>query len=207
MRTYRSGRVAERGSGKVKSPTAHGADRSRTWPLPHLATWPLLLLALASCAAPYDDDRLGPLAVPPDFALQVSVSGKPQAESLIRQPAQYIVTVDRKLRAALGGGAGAGYFPPLTTRITPQQYEDLWRQVRDAGLRDMPSSDAAEQVLATGDELQLVCHVEVIAQGSPHRVAVLLGESAGVDKLVETLANLAGVTPPPAVPTTMPEKE
>ena len=86
---------------------------------------------VAACGAPVVP-RETPAGYPPDFALVMTVYGEPSADAG-RDPeprhrsAQHIVTPDRLLRAALGPGTHADYYPGPTAKLSPAQMGLIYR--------------------------------------------------------------------------------
>ena len=81
-----------------------------------------------------------PRARPADFTLAATVlsRGSVEAKKLPRslRPGRYIVEADGVLRAATGPGATTTTFPGRTRQLTAEQFDSLWRDVRESGLLD-----------------------------------------------------------------------
>jgi len=136
-----------------------------------------LMLAAGGCA-PGASAVDGQRAVPRDFALVVACYEHPGMGSSL-----HVVEPDRTLRAAEGRGIRPDLYPPPTARLTPADYEALYRLVASLGLTE-PAGDPAAP--ASGPRVV----VEVQAHGRSVRRVLPLGQDAGAQTLLDRLMEL-----------------
>jgi hypothetical protein len=162
----------------------------------------LLLAPLHGCVEPNRDPALAKIAMPSDFALELTVHGDPAASDPLRQPSQYVLEPNRRLRAVTGLPAGARSFPRLVRVLSPADYEALYQIIDDAHLMVEPTSPGAEALRAgKAPESPALYELRIHAHGRTHRYATTPTESPPTVRLHARLAELAtgaGAIRPPS---------
>ena len=145
--------------------------------IPMLVTC-LLGLTFAGCTAPERDVQLSDVQVPWDLTVQIAVQGKDDAGDPMEQTSQFILEPSRKLRVATGSGADSNYFPRVTRQITPEQFEQVARLVRESNLQVEPTSPAAQSATTQPSTAALpIYHVSIQAFGQRNRYATKIGRA------------------------------
>jgi hypothetical protein len=164
-----------------------------------------LLLLLVGCSggmilsdAPAAAQGL-PLSRPANFTLAVSIHAPQQARAATLprslRPGRYIVEPDGGLRSA---GPRTPPFPPLTRQVSPQQMDQLWRQLRESGLLDPDHPARVDDPGAIAVSPDRAMAIVSVTFGDQRRTLRLLldrsGEAAiAAERLTDRLAELAWV--------------
>lgn len=179
--------------------------------LPVLLTFGHLLLV--SCFLPACYRAQNPSAMPPDFAVAVTVQvpeamadtwiADPTAQPRPLRPARYILEPDDLLRVSVGPGANPATFPVFRRTLDDQQIESVWTCVRDSGwLEKHKGADPMAARAAFVDAANLPPVAEPTAMiylcAGGHRTYFVAPLESSVDadparKLIDTLAELAWI--------------
>lgn len=145
------------------------------------------ILLTPGCQRAHDDPRLADRPYPADFGLVYQVVSLEESEdgAPTRQPGVYIVEPDRTLRVALGSGATAGYYPPSTATLTPNQMAQLWRLVQQAELIDQPADIHADDTVKY--------HIQITARGKRHLLHATPAHHPQSAAILRYLAELSGL--------------
>ncbi len=166
----------------------------------------VLCVCVAACASsPTTEDPDRP---PPDFALVLTVAerGARAERPAALRPAQYVLTADGVLRAAVGPGATHDLLPAPTARLTPAQRRQLWPLVVAAGLdRPDASLEPEEEAQDTPLNTSSPPHdarltTALTGYGRTTRQSFTLAERPAAGPLLDALAGLRG--DPAAAPAT-----
>ena len=147
------------------------------------------LIVSPGCNRPTIDQRLTALAVPADFALVLHIDGQGPTHEPTRHNSQYVVEPNRNLRVALGPGASPDYFPSLTGRLSPRQFEAIYQLIDANHLTAEPTSPGAELRLEADSEA-VYYEVWITSEGRTHHFATTPSESATTLQLVKYLVRL-----------------
>ncbi len=139
---------------------------------------------------------------PADFVLAATVYSPKTMEGarLPRslQAARYIVEADGALRAAVGAETEAKPFPGQTRRLTPGEFDALWRLVVESGLLDPGSAwrvDNPEEITRASDRTTVLLYVA--CEGRRTTLRLLLDRSGpdavAAERIVDRLAQWAWV--------------
>ena len=141
----------------------------------------VLFLAMQGCnpGASTTDSSFAP----PDFALQISTTSRGINQDPLEQTSQYILLNDRSLRVATGAGATGDFFPQLTRKLSPSEYEEVYQIVRQHKLLRFRSN--------TDSSWPAIYHVQITANGRTHRYMTRTRRSPGTRELVGELMKLS----------------
>jgi len=150
----------------------------------------------APAEAPLPDER------PADFVLAATVYSPRSMEKarLPRslKPARYIIEADGVLRAAVGPGSAGTTFPGQTRRLTPAEFDSLWRMVRESGLLDPGSAWRVEdpgEITRASDRTTALVYVGYGGRRTTLRLLLDRSgpEAVAAERVVDRLAELAWV--------------
>ena len=148
-----------------------------------------VLVVSPGCNYQTIDRRLAVLAVPSDFALVLHIDGPGPAREPTRHHSQYIVEPNRNLRVALGPGVSPDYFPSLTGRLLPRQFEAVYQLVEANHLMSEPTSPGAQ--LQPERDAEAVCYkVWITCLGRTHHFETTPSESVATWQLAKYLVHL-----------------
>jgi hypothetical protein len=162
----------------------------------------VLMLAVAGCRAPASGATR-----PAGLTIGATVRAPAGADpgGTVRpprelRPARYHLETDSWLRVATGPvlATPAAGFPPKVRRVTPQQADQIWLLVRDAGLHVPDHPGNREDFTPPPPHPTLTSAVfEVTTDFRPRMIVVLLDgatpESAAAKLLLDRLADLAWI--------------
>lgn len=166
----------------------------------------LLLVALAGCssntpppapaAKPLPDER------PADFVLAATVYS-PTAMAEARLPrslrgARYVVEADGALRAAVGPALESKALPGQVRQLTPDEFDTLWRIIRESSLLDPQSVwrvENPEEITRASDRTTALIYIACDGQRTTLRLLLdrSSAESVEAERLIDRLAQWAWV--------------
>lgn len=169
----------------------------------------IIVMQMASCAAPSPSMHDPLEAAPADFYIDATVLAKPASRSpnaakviqsapVHLRPARYVLFADGTLRHAFDttGEKGGNWLPPITRILTREQTADVWALADQLGLTRIESSDAiVNAALLSAEPGQRVICIDF--RGSGRRWMFIRAASldeppdAAVAKLVQRLAELS----------------
>jgi hypothetical protein len=177
----------------------------RRWPVVVIGIASLLsVLPLGACRSntppPLPVEMAVPEERPADFVLAATVYS-PKSMEKAKLPrslraARYIVEADGVLRAAVGPGSEATTFPGQTRRLTPREFDGLWRMVRESGLLDAGSAwrvENPEEITRASDRTTALVYVSF--EGRRTTLRLLLDrsgpEAVAAERVIDRLAEWA----------------
>ena len=145
---------------------------------------------LVSCTEYGNDPRWFQHSVPPDFALQLQVSGHAGTEDPLRRSSLYVLEPNRRLRMAIGSDADKTSFPTVIQILSPSAFEAIFRFVETQHLLAEPTSPVADQAMIDRASHEVIYHVEIYTHSRLHRYATTPTESPPTVQLLAKLIEL-----------------
>lgn len=150
-----------------------------------------VMVLLAGCTP--EPVKQGPseMSIPPDFAIQLRVHGKPGARDIAQQTVDYVVESNRAFRVAGGSWGSQGrVFPPLLRYLTYPEFDGLYRLIETNNLAVEPTSPKGETALKNKSIGEAWYEVSITASGRTHTFATTGAESPPTSQLLVRLHEL-----------------